>query len=54
MAKKLCFACFKNVPVLANKCPYCLSENQGVWGRIIFYLVLIGGVVMLCKHFAGG
>lgn len=42
---KLCFSCFKKIPLLAGKCPYCLDQHQGVYGRIILGLLLIVGLL---------
>jgi len=45
--RKLCFSCFKRIPLFAGKCPYCLDQHQGVYGRIIFGLLLIVGFFMV-------
>jgi len=45
--RKLCFSCFKRIPLFAAKCPYCLDKNQGVFGRIIFALLIIVGFFII-------
>ena len=46
---KLCFTCFKRIPLFAGKCPYCLDEYQGVSGRIIIGVIFIIGMVLLAN-----
>lgn len=43
---KLCFSCFKRIPLFAGKCPYCLDQYQGVYGRLILGLLLIVGLLV--------
>lgn len=48
---KLCFSCFKRIPLFANKCPYCLSKRQGVLGRILLGIFLIVGFIVVANYF---
>lgn len=47
---KLCFSCFKKIPLLAGKCPYCLDQHQGVYGRIIIGLLIIVGLIFAANY----
>jgi hypothetical protein len=47
---KLCFSCFKRIPLFASRCPNCLNNRQGVFGRIVFGIVLIVAFIMIA-HF---
>lgn len=42
---KLCFSCFKRIPIFAGRCPYCLSNRQGVFGRIVIGIAIIVGII---------
>ena len=42
--KKLCLSCFSKIPILASKCPYCIEKGQSVTGRILLWLLLLGGI----------
>jgi hypothetical protein len=48
---KLCFQCFRKIPSLANRCPYCVSEEQGVGGRIALLVIFITGIIWISKHY---
>jgi len=50
--KKLCFSCFKKIPLFAGKCPYCLDQHQGVYGRLIIGIVLVVSL-LAAAHFYG-
>jgi len=47
---KLCFSCFKRIPLFANRCPNCLSNRQGVLGRMILGILLIVGVITIARY----
>ena len=47
---KLCFSCFKKIPLFAGRCPYCLDEDQSVRGRVIFILVLLFALVAVVHY----
>lgn len=46
---KLCFQCFKRIPLFAVKCPNCLDENQGVWGRVVIGIIIVVGLLVLAN-----
>lgn len=50
--KKLCFSCFKKIPLFAGKCPYCLDNYQGVHGRLIIGIVVVLAL-LLTAHMYG-
>lgn len=41
---KLCLNCMRRIPLLAGRCPYCLDENQFVYGRILLVILLLVGL----------
>lgn len=41
--QKMCLSCWKPIPLLASKCPYCLDRKQTPWGRMFFII----GVLVL-------
>jgi hypothetical protein len=41
LMSKLCLHCFRRISVLAGRCPYCLEERQGVWGRLVCVLLIL-------------
>lgn len=43
---KYCMSCFRKIPLIANKCPYCIERNQTIWGRLFLVLFLISGLVI--------
>lgn len=47
--KKLCFSCFKRIPLFAGRCPYCLDQHQGMYGRILIGLFIIFMIFILIK-----
>jgi len=44
---KLCLSCMKKIPLLAGRCPHCLDENQGVYGRIILLILFLLGLFVI-------
>jgi RNA polymerase subunit RPABC4/transcription elongation factor Spt4 len=48
---KLCFNCMRKIPTLAGKCPYCTSDDQEPYGRIIFTVIGIAVFVWLVINF---
>lgn len=50
--KKLCFSCWKKIPIMAGRCPYCLSNDQMVHGRLIFLFLLIVGVIAFGYYYS--
>ena len=36
----------RKIPLLAGRCPYCLDEDQGVYGRLFLLLMLIVSLVI--------
>lgn len=49
---KYCLSCFSKIPLLASRCPNCIDNHQGVWGRIILVLLLIVGVFIGAKYYS--
>jgi hypothetical protein len=49
---KLCFRCFTVIPALASKCPNCLDQRQGTWGRIIFLVLAVAAMFWLLDRCA--
>ena len=47
---KYCFRCFSKIPTLANRCPNCVSDDQGVGGRIVFWLIIVGGLIWIARN----
>ena len=45
--KKLCLSCMRKIPLLAGRCPYCLAENQGVYGRILLLVLFITAIIIM-------
>jgi len=45
MSRKFCMHCLRSINILAGRCPYCRSEEQGVLGRILVYLAILGTLV---------
>ena len=48
---KLCFSCFKRIPIFANKCPYCLSKRQGTLGRVVLGILIIVGFIAIARYY---
>ena len=51
--KKLCFSCMRRIPLFASRCPYCIDENQGVFGRLILVIAFIIGIIILAQLYGG-
>jgi hypothetical protein len=50
---KLCLHCFKKISLLAGRCPYCLEEHQGVWGRLLLVLMVLAGFWLAYRYTSG-
>jgi len=50
---KLCMHCFKKIPLLAGRCPHCLEERQGVWGRLLLVLMVLAGFWLVHRYASG-
>ncbi len=46
ISKKYCMSCMKPIPLLASKCPHCLSKPQNPWGRIFLIISFLVGVAL--------
>jgi ABC-type uncharacterized transport system permease subunit len=42
---KICFSCFKKISNFAGRCPYCLDQNQGMYGRIFIGILLVTALI---------
>ena len=49
--KKLCFSCFRRIPLFAGKCPYCLDKHQGVYGRIIIAILVVLAIFLSIEYY---
>lgn len=49
--KKFCFSCWSRIPLLASRCPNCISDNQSVFGRSILVILLILGLFFGAKYY---
>lgn len=48
--KKFCFSCWSQIPLLATRCPHCISDEQSVFGRILISLVIIISAYLFLSH----
>ena len=37
---KYCLSCMTKIPLMASRCPNCIKEGQGVWGRLLLVVVI--------------
>lgn len=48
---KYCFHCMKKIPSLADRCPYCISDEQSIWGRIILLALILAALIALAHRY---
>lgn len=53
LSTKYCLHCMKKINLLAGRCPHCLEEGQGVWGRLILVSLGIFFLLYVVPHCAG-
>lgn len=49
---KLCLKCFTVIPSMASRCPNCLDDHQGAWGRILLLILVAAASLWLLDRCA--
>jgi len=39
----------KKIPTLADRCPYCIKDDQSVFGRMILLLIVVVALIALAR-----
>lgn len=49
--KKICFHCWSKIPIMAGRCPHCLSNDQMVHGRLILLILFLIGLLVAGHYY---